>query len=438
MSRIRGANLVTTIAALALLLPAAADARTINDAHQITAWVTARADRHIGFIPVNVMGTLPRFTVCAGHYCSRGPWVNATISGHQMNESLKYMRKPSLDGALHGLFSDRYLTKSERRFFVEMADFGRDADVLVVKQGHPACAGLTLTQVRSIVAGKTTKWSQVAAPASGASDTIRLIHTRFSDKFIEPRFGADMGKYAGKPASDGGLQAAASDGSVAAVTSWSRARYRGDVCKVPINGVEPTNASVYDLKFPGAYPIGFVTRKKTLRDRYRGTLLRRYIKFLTSERVKKLMRGTGLLVKGDKLDATPAPGGGGPVTGGPSQDSQGRPITPTRDDAAVTSTLGGERFEPEGATTRWVFEPDGIFRLLDHPTPDSCAAESGSWSVIEGWRFPENGGGLIARVQIQFDTGPRDVTVEIDNATPDIAYVDGQQYARSRNLSGTC
>jgi hypothetical protein len=85
-----------------------------------------------------------------------------------------------------------------------------------------------------------------------------------------------------------------------------------------------------------------------------------------------------------------------------------------------------------------VFEPDGLFRLLDRPTPESCAAENGRWAVIEGWRYSEHGGGLIARVQIQFESGPRDVTVEIDDATPDIAYVDGQQYSRSRALPSSC
>jgi hypothetical protein len=294
--------------------------------------------------------------------------------------------------------------------------------------------------VRSIVAGKTTRWSQVGARPSGGSDTIRLIHTRFSENFIEDRFGAKMSKYAGKVANDGGMEAATADASVAGVTSWSRARFRGDVCKVPINGVEPTDVSVYNLKVAGAYPIGFVTRKKTLRDRYRGTLLRRYVKFLKSERVKKLMRGTGLLVTGDDPSANSNPGGASPTAGsggGPSQDHEGRPITQTRDDSATTQALTGERFQaPTGLV--WVFDPDGVFHLVDRSIPDSCNSEAGRWSVIEGWRYSENGGGLIARIHFEFTSGTRDVTIELANDNPDIAYVDGQEYARSRSLPGDC
>jgi hypothetical protein len=246
-----------------------------------------------------------------------------------------------------------------------------------------------------------------------------------------------MKKYAGKPANDGGLEAAAADGSVAAITSWSRARFRGDVCRVPINGVNPTNVSVYNLEFPGAYPIGFVTRKKTLRDRYRGALLRRYVKFLKSERVKKLMRGTGLLVTGDKQDATSTPGGGGGGAG-PRQNWQGQTVTTTRDDASVTAALAGERFEQMGASTRWVFDPDGVFRLLDGVNVGTCSAETGTWAVLEGWHYPENAGGIIAHVQLQLSNGPRDMSIELANASPDVAYVDGQEFARSRSFAGNC
>jgi ABC-type phosphate transport system substrate-binding protein len=434
MSRRLGSNLVTFIV-FALLLPAAADARTTSGAHQVTADVTSRVDPHIGFIPTNEMSKLPSFRVYVGHgEYVRGPWINAVFAGASMKESIAFMGKSTV---IDGIWADRRLTRAERRKFVQVADIGRDADVLIVKAGHPACDGLTHAQVRSIVAGKTTKWSQVAAPASGSADSIRLIHTRFREQFIEPRFGANVKKYAGKPASDGGLEAAAADGSVAAITSWARARSRGGVCAVPINGVQPTNVTVSDLTFPGAYPMTFVTSKKKLRDRYKGALIRRYVKFFQSERARKLMRGTGLLIAGEKQqEPTPPPvSGGGP---GPSHDSQGRPITPTRDDAGVASALIGERFDSQAAGSRWVFDPDGVFRLLDRPSPETCAPVNGRWTVLEGWRYAEYGGGIISRVQLQFDSGPRDVTIEVANETPGVGYIDGEQYARSRSLEGNC
>jgi hypothetical protein len=162
-----------TISALALA--PAAGAETISGAHQVRAAIPMKVDRHIGFIPVNTMGRLPSFKVyTGGGQWVRGPWVNFTLSGITMSESLKQIRRGV--GNSHGTFSDRRLTRAERRYFVQVADFGRDADVLVVRQGHPACAGLTLTQARAIAKGQTTRWSQVAAPASGAADTIALRH----------------------------------------------------------------------------------------------------------------------------------------------------------------------------------------------------------------------------------------------------------------------
>jgi hypothetical protein len=409
-------------AAAVVVLPVSAQAKTISGAHQVSADIPPRIDRNIGFIPVNTMGRLPSFRVYVGSgQWVRGPWVNFTRSGLSMSESLRLLRR---GGIGHGVFSDRRLTRAERRHFTQVADFGRDADVLVVQRGHPACAGLTPAQARAIAKGQTTKWSQVAGPASGAADTIALRHVVYTEGYIEPRFGASTKLRAGKATPDGGIADAARDGAVAGITSWSRARYRSDVCAVPIGGIAPTDVTVHNLTYPGAYPVGFVAPKKVLRERYQGKLVRLYAQFFESERAAKLLRGTGLLIKKDKPQAPTSPTGGGP-TG------------MTRDDAAAASALTGERLTPPNSSIRWAFEPDGVFNLVDQTNPDACTSESARWSLIEGWRYSENGGGVLARVQIQFETA-REYTIELPSATPDVAFVNGEQYARSRSLPGTC
>jgi hypothetical protein len=411
------------VVAVVAALPVSAGARTVSGAHQVSADVPPRVDRNIGFIPVNTMGQLKPFRVYAGGgQWVRGPWVNATRSGPSVSESLKFMRRTRV---VHGTFTDRRLTRAERRYFVQLSDFGRDADVLVVKRGHPACAGLTLAQARAIAKGRTTKWSQVAAPAEGSADTIALRHVAFTEDFIEPRFGASMKLGAGKATPDGGIGEAASNGAVAGITSWSRVRNRGGVCAVPIGGVVPTDVSVHNLSYPAAYPVGFVAPKKLLRERYQGKLLRLFVKFFESEQAADLLRNTGLLLKKDKPQVQ-SPGSGPPSSGGV-----------TRDDAAAMNALTGERMEPPGSSIRWVFDPDGVFRLVDHTNPDACTSETGTWTLIEGLRYSNDGGGVIARVQTQFET-TREVTIQLPDATPDVAIVNGEQYARSRSLAGTC
>lgn len=417
MLRLIAGGVVAVVAAL----PASAGAKTVSGMHQVRADIPPRVDRNIGFIPVNTMGQLPAFRVYAGGgQWVRGPWVNFTRSGLTMSQSLKLWRQTE---HFHGTFSDRRLTSAERRRFVQVADFGRDADVLVVQREHPACAGLTLAQARSIATGHTLKWSQVAAPASGASDTIALRHVRFAPGRIEPRLGAGVKLPGGKASADGGISEAAGNGAVAGITSWSRARNRSDVCAVPIGGIAPTDVSVHNLTYPGAYPVGFVAPKKVLRKRYEGKLVRLFAKFFESEQAAKLMRSTGLLLKKDDPQA---PGSGPPSSGGM-----------TRDDAAAMNALTGERLESPGNAIRWVFDPDGVFRLVDHSNPDACTSETGHWTLIEGLRYTNDGGGVIARVQTQFET-TREVTIQLPDTTPDVAIVNGEQYARSRSFPGTC
>ena len=121
-----------------------------------------------------------------------------------------------------------------------------------------------------------------------------------------------------------------------------------------------------------------------------------------------------------------SPGSGPPSSGGV-----------TRDDAAAMNALTGERMEPPASSIRWVFDPDGVFRLVDHTNPDACTSETGTWTLIEGLRYSDNGGGVIARVQTKFDTA-REFTIQLPNAMPDGAIVDGEQFTRSRSLPGSC
>ena len=433
MPRRFGLPLFALVAA-AVLSPPTAGAETVSGAHQISSAIPLRVDRHIGFIPVNVMGQLPPFRmyVGGGQYI-RGPWVNATIGRKSLSEELGYLRRRNWVG--HGSFSDRRLTRSERRLFVELADFGRDADVLVVKRGHPACAGLTVAQARSIATGRTTSWSQVGAAPPGASDRITLRHLGIGEGFIEPRLGNGIKPRAGKPDQDGGIAAASRDAAVAGVTAWSRARNRSDVCPVPLNGVEPTDVSVHGLTYPAAYPIGFVAPKKLLRQRYLGKLLRRFVAFMQSPRVDELFRRTGMLLREDTPSSTPPSGGGG-ATGGPSRDAQGRSVNPVRDDAGVASALTGERLATEGGGYHWAFEGNSILRYVQPGEP--CSQTEGRWTVVEGFRYSEHGGGLIARVLFELDGSASEHFLDVPNDPSGIAYLDGSRYSRSRDLPASC
>lgn len=400
--------------------------------HQVRATVPSRIDQQIGFIPIGGLSGVAR--IRAGGNLYVGLWSNATGGWGTLTLALKAMKRDLKYGGQvnHGAYADRALTGAERRTFEVLADIGRDADVLVVKAGHPACAGLSFAQVRAIAAGRTTSWSQVGMAPSGASDRIALRHTVVRGLF-EPRFGQGKKPAAAKGRADGGIADASKDGAVAGVTSWSRARFRSGICTVPIGGVAPTNASVHSLSYPAAYPITFVAPKKRSRDPYQRKLLGLYVKFLKSEKAAKSFRGTGMLMAADTPGGPgDAPGGGG----GPSRDTQGRTINSTRDDAAAASALTGERFVLAGGSERWAFEPGSVLNYLVMAEA-GCSQTSGRWTVVEGFRYAEYGGGIIARVRIQFDTD-YEIMVELPGDAPGTAYVDGAEYPRSRDLAGTC
>jgi hypothetical protein len=432
--RLRTATTFLTVAAALAALAAGASAATIGAYHQVRALVPMRIHEQIGFVPITGMDYLGTVKIRSGGYVYKGPFANVTASRLTTTQALKEVRRY---GTSHGVYTDRRLTSAERRSFQLAVDLGRDADVLVVKTGHPACAGLTLAQVRSIAAGKTTRWSQVGLSPSG-SDQIALRHVVVRGAF-EPRFGVPKKPAAAKGASDGGLADAGKSEAVAAVTSWSRARNRGDVCAVPIDGVTPSNVSVHGLAYKGAYPIGFAVPRKRSRDPLPRTELALYLKFLKSERAAKMFRGLGLIMAKDD-PGSPGSGPQGPgVPGGPSRDARGRAISPVRDDQGVTNALTGERIQLNSPPSyqRLAFEPGSLVRSIDSADGSTCSTQEGRWTVVEGWRYSENGGGVIARVLFEFGN-PVESTIELPNDSPATAYFDGAVWDRSRDLAATC
>jgi hypothetical protein len=428
-----GTAVVTGLLAFGIAA-ADAEARTIDEYFQVSALVPMRIHEQIGFVPVGGLAGPLKIRYHGDVY--KGLWANTTIGRLTLSQGLKEMRRQARGGngfaVWQGTYADRRLTAGERRHFEVLSDFARDADVLVVRAGHPACAGLTQAEVRGIASGRVTSWSQVGS-ISGVSGSIALRHTVVDGAF-EPRFGVAKKPRSAAGRRDGGITDAARDPTVAGVTSWSRARFRSGVCAVPIDGTTPTDVSVHDLTYRGAYPVSFVAPRKRPRDSFSATLLRLYVKFLESDKAAKLFRGHGLLMTADTPEP-PATGGPQSGGGGPSQDAQGRPITPVRDDAAATSALTGERLEEPGSGIRWAFEPDSVFHLLE--TSGTCTQSNGTWTLLEGWRYAENGGGIIARIGLQMDA-TSEHTVELPAATPDVGYVDGRQFTRSRSLPGSC
>src|SRR5262249_30252437 len=152
------------------------------------------------------------------------------------------------------------------RSFDVLLDIGRDADVLVVNRDNPVCAsGLTLAQARGIARGTITRWSQMATLPTGQPDAI-VRHVR-GDFYAQPRFGVGLRPRHAVIEPDGGVAAAYRDRAVVAVTSWSRVRaYTSSVCPVALDGVLPTDASVFARRYSQAYPIELALRHRRRTD----------------------------------------------------------------------------------------------------------------------------------------------------------------------------
>jgi hypothetical protein len=208
-----------------------------------------------------------------------------------------------------GIFLDRRLTAAERRHVQVRADLGRDADVLAVQRGHPACAsGVSRAVARGIAAGTIRTWSAAGVPTPASGDAIALRRAGAGiERAVEPRFGAGGRLPNGaRSAPDGGLSEAASgDLAVAAVTSWSRARaFQQTTCAVPVGGAAPTDASVRGLSHPDAYPISFVTlrRLRTVRP-----IVAAFLKYLTGPEATTSFRQRGMLLVKETWSPLPGP-----------------------------------------------------------------------------------------------------------------------------------
>ena len=219
--------------AVLLLAPATASARQVEDAF-FNSVIPSRVDHLIGFTPTT-FAIHPRdeplvpITVRVGGRTYRYVFGNAAAvvgpsAGIYLRNMIRLRRYPSPQG----IFLDRRLTAAERRHVEVRADLGRDADVLAVARGHPACAsGVSRAAARGIAAGTIRTWSAAGVPTPAGGDAIAL--RRAGDGFersSEPRFGAGWRMPEGaRAARDGGLSEAASGNlAIAAVTSWSRAR----------------------------------------------------------------------------------------------------------------------------------------------------------------------------------------------------------------------
>jgi hypothetical protein len=222
-----------------------------------------------------------------------------------MRNMIRARRYPSPQG----IFLDRRLKRSERRHVKVRADLGRDADVLAVSAGHPACSsGISRAAARGIAAGTIRTWSAAGVPTPPSGDAIVLRRAGTGvDRFVEPRFraGAELPKGA-RAVPNGGLTDAASGNlAIAAVTSWSRARaFQATTCAVAVGGAAPSDASVRALSHPDAYPISFVTLKRL---RSATPIAAAFLKYLTGPRATASFRTRGMLLVKEQWPGLPGP-----------------------------------------------------------------------------------------------------------------------------------
>jgi hypothetical protein len=331
-----GRRAVALAAALAAgaALPAAGDAATFRTSFLLNQLTPSRVFAQTSFLPFSVPPDLKRsYRYRLGGSTFTGIWVPAAIGRKDATEALTEVAKGVGLGAngAAAIVVDRPLTRAEKGRFEVLADLYRDADVLVVAAGHPACGGITRKAARDVAEGRATRWSQVVAgagadaiklryPADGFGNGVPHLGVRWVGRFNKQRVAYGP---AGKPAGDGGVSlAAGGDQAVAAITTWSRVRGLGaSVCAVPLGGIAPTDASVASLRYPEAFPVLYAVGRR--RDasafaRAQTVVVRREVRaFLRSERCKALLRGQGVLVVGDPLPAPQPPTTTSPVATSP-------------------------------------------------------------------------------------------------------------------------
>lgn len=445
--------------ALLLLVTAApaAEARTIRSSHQVIGHVPGRAHEQIGFIPIKGIspGSPPKpVTFRVGKHRYRGIWNNYTFGGtvtttQLLRQTAREIRMGTWENEV--IFADRPLTAAEGRTFKVAGDLYRDADVLLVADGHPACAGITSAQAKDIAARRITRWSQVVTLPAGQPDEINVrVKGDGRAEVHEMRMGLPRKLPAGvRSTIDGGLrEIGGGDKSVAAITSWSRVRRGNPGCLVPLDGVAPTDQSVHALRFPEAYPVQMVIPRKRVRSAYTRTIRKAFIAFMMSARAGEMLKKTGVLLARETpppptatVPGTTEPGASPAPSGGPTQDYQGRPITPIRDDAAGTNALTGARLQKRdgaGGLRRFGFDAEGVLKRADVSGDGTqCTQVTGQWQVLAAWRYEEHGGGIIARVRRVLDTTD-EVTIELPGDAPGMGRINGQEYESDRAAPAGC
>jgi hypothetical protein len=316
-------------ASVLLAAPAVAAAAPRVESVQVNSVIPARIDGLIGFTPVAGIGRRVQ-PVRYGGRSFRFRYLNSTTGAADTTQVLSRLGS-RYASATHGGFLDGRVPSRHRKRVVVRADLGRDADVVVVAAQHPACiAGITAAQAQGIARGTVTRWSQILSLPPGQPDAIDVRVQTGSLGTMVPLWGVTgKRKYADRArrAADGGLsQAARGDRAVAGLTSWSRARRSGaSVCAVPVNGVAPTDASVYALGYPAAFPISYaVSHALAKASRNTRAVMSGFVTWLKGPDAGKLLRQSGMLLVADGPPAPPAPAAPPPEQDGSEapQDAQ--------------------------------------------------------------------------------------------------------------------
>jgi hypothetical protein len=286
-----------------LFAPVTAAARPAEDTF-FNSVIPTRVDHLIGFTPTTFgihppTGPVVPIKVQVGGKTHKFIFGNAAaVVAPSARLYLRQMIRDRRYPSPQGVFLDRKLTTRERRYLKVRADLGRDADVLVVSRDHPACAsGVSRAVAHGIAGGTIRTWSAAGLPVPATGDKIALRRAGSGfDELVEPRFGAGWRLPSGAAAArDGGVaEAASGDLSVAAVTSWSRARAYGSLtCALPVDGAAVTDDAVRALTHPDAYPIAFVTLRR-LKDVK--PIAAAFTKFLTGPAAAEQFRARGMLL----------------------------------------------------------------------------------------------------------------------------------------------